>query len=380
MARGPALGKTADRACARRLRALAVSAIRRRCGQTTGAMTDLRVLILSDGRPGHANLSEGIAAALARRGPVVVTRLLVRRRRIMAGHAAAALIAARIPSAAVLRLAYGLAPAALPAADVIVSAGAETLPGNVCAARLLGVPNVFYGSLRSFHPSWFALTLTSYAAQARDPHPVMTLKPSALDPDTLPPLPAARGRLAARMGLLIGGDSGEVQFAGADWDRLVRLVQSTHQSAGTHWVVSNSRRTPDAVSDRLAVLAAAPQGPIAAFIDVRKPDAGGLVGLLAAVDAVLVTADSSSMLSEAVWARRPALALTPQRCDLTAAERGYRRQLEDAGHCRTIALAEATPQSLAAVLSGLTVLARNPLEDLARLLETHIPTPLGASA
>lgn len=336
-------------------------------------MTDLSVLLISDGRPGHYNLSEGIVAAIGRLHKVRVNRLEVRRSRLMPGRLAAASITAGLSPRTVLRLAHGVSPAQLPVADVIVSAGAETMPANVAAARLMGVPNIFYGSLRSFQPTWFALVLTSYASQVREPHPVMTLKPSRLDPDALPRAPRLGRQDPPRVaGLLIGGDGGGSVFTSSDWDALFGMIHATHRAWGTRWLVSNSRRTPGELSDRLSALATDHEGPIISFIDVRRAGSGTLQDLLASAEMVAVTADSSSMLSEAVWARRPVLALEPARHEMTEMEAAYRRWLEAGGRCAPIRLGDATPGRLLELAASLTVLEGNPLDELARLIAAKI--------
>ncbi len=337
-------------------------------------MPNLRVLLISDGRPGHFNLSEGIVAAMARRRPVLIERLEVKRRSFVSGRLVAALLAAGVPARTPLWLAHGLDPDAVPAVDAIVSAGAETMPANVCLARMLSVPNLFYGSLRAFRPSWFALVLTSYSAQARHPHPLMTLKPSRLDPDTLPVLPARIGADCPpqRAGLLIGGDGGGTRFNEADWNTLLELLSATHAAWGTRWIVSNSRRTPDAVGDRLAALVST-DGAVERFIDVRSAGTGTLGELLAASELVAVTADSSSMLSEAVWSRRPVLALAPAVHEMTPMEAAYRAWLEGDARCRTLPLATATPARMIEAAAGIVPLPGNPLDDLASLLAAKLP-------
>lgn len=337
-------------------------------------MPELRVLLMSDGRPGHFNLSEGIVAAMARRRPVRVERLEVKRRRIMSGRLAAGLLAIRLPPATILGLAHGLEPDAIPQVDVIVSAGAETMPANVALARLRGVPNVFYGSLRAFQPSWFELVLTSYSSQARHPHPVMTLKPNRLDPDGLPPL-LHRDPLTytpRRAGLLIGGDGGGTRFADADWNGLLALLAATHAAWGARWIVANSRRTPEFISNKVATLASGGQA-VERFVDVRDAGAGTLTALLADAELIAVTADSSSMVSEAVWSRRPVLALAPAVHEMTPMEADYRAWLEADARCCTLPIAGATPDRMLAAMAGIAPLNGNPLEDLASLLAVRLP-------
>ena len=309
---------------------------------------------------------------MARRRTVSIERVEVHRRRWLPGRIAAAMIAGGMKPGAVLRLVHGLEGANQPPADVIVSAGAETMPANVAWARVMGVPNLFYGSLRAFDPDWFALVLTSYAAQAGDPHPVMTLKPSKLDPDRLPTLALTAGKPPRHAGLLIGGDGGGATFAEADWAGLLGIVAETHAAWGTTWTVANSRRTPEAVSDRLVAAVAGGAG-IESFIDVREAGSGTLEQLFAGAELVVVTADSSSMLSEAVWSRRPVLSLSPSRHAMTRLEGEYREYLHLCGYCRQAAIAEITPVRLLRLVDEIKPLERNPLDHLSDLLALKLP-------
>jgi len=339
---------------------------------------EIRVLLLTDGRPGHYHLAEGVTAAVARLRPVIVERLEVHRPRWMPGRVLSGLLNAGVSPALLLQHVYGVRPASMPASDLVVSAGGDTLAANICAARLLGARNIFYGSLRRFRPEDFALVLTSYARNAARPNSAMTLKPSKLDADALGPAPKlAPGQAPRLAGLLIGGNAGGFTYMVSDWERLLALIGELHRAHGTRWIVSNSPRTDERVSDRLAQVAADAAGPIAEFIDVRRAGAGTLAGLFARAEAIVVTADSSSMVSEAVWSRRPTVALMPGHGRLTADEQSYRDHLEREGWCRTLALDTATSEKLMTALTAIRPLSVNPLDHLAALLRRRIPELFG---
>ena len=355
----------------------------------TATMAPLRILILSDGRPGHYNLSEGIAAAVGRLGPSSIVRCEVRRGR-WPGAVLAALTQMPAAPERCLRLVYGLDADALPQADLIVSAGAETLAASVWLARRRAIPNVHYGSLRRFRPTDFALVLTSYARKANLPRHLLALKPSAFDPDQLhcataqgspgsqPPRRPPRASRASRspprhVALLIGGDAGTFTYTTDDWDRLLAFVQASHDASGIVWRISNSRRTPAEVSDRLAGIAAAASCGVALFIDVRSPGAATLMGLLGEVDAVVCTDDSSSMISECIWARLPVIGVTPAAFHHTPEEAEYRAWLESSGWSGRLAISDLTPASLLEALAALTPLDQNPLDELAGRLATALP-------
>jgi hypothetical protein len=95
--------------------------------------------------------------------------------------------------------------------------------------------------------------------------------------------------------------------------------------------------------------------------------------IFAVADAVVATADSSSMISEAVWARRPVLAVSPTAFRLDAKEQAYRRYLADNGWSRTLAIALLSPATFVAALGQIRVYAGNAQEDLAALLATTVP-------
>lgn len=332
-------------------------------------MPPLRIIILSDGRPGHFNLSDGIAAALGRTRAASIVTTDVRRGR-WSGAALAGLTRARLPARAMLARIYGVDETATPPADVIVSAGAETLAASIWLARARGVPNIHYGSLRLFDPHDFSLVLTSYRRHADRPRHALSLKPSRFDPDASPPPGGGQGRT---LGILVGGNTGGIQFGRGDWDGLLSMINQHNGGAPVRWLVANSRRTPPEVGDMIAKEATRPESPIAQFLDVRTAGPGTLSKLLARCDAVLCTADSSSMISECVWSRKPTLALTPAVCTHTADEAGYRNWLEQSNWCKNIAIASATPATIDEALALVRPLTINPLDALAGLLRERLP-------
>lgn len=338
-------------------------------------MAPTRILILSDGRPGHFNLSEGIAAALERLGPSTTERIDIRRGR-WPGAVLAGMTRARLPAARMLAMVYGLRAATAPPADVIVSAGAETLAASIWLARLIGVPNIFYGSLRHFSPHDFKLVLTSYAENAGRPNHVMTLKPSKIDPGQLDLRGSGAFPNVPTLGLLLGGDSGDVTYQPAEWHALLELVRHGHRHNQLKWLVANSRRTPAAVSDAFAAEAASGTPAIAEFLDVRTAGPGTLSPLLARCDAVLCTADSSSMISECVWTRRRNLSLAPDAIRLPNNEAGYRAWLCQSGWTGELPIREATPTRVLELLSGITPMTTNPQHDLAMLLKSRLPNAM----
>lgn len=333
-------------------------------------MPPLRALLLSDRRPGHYHLAQGLLAAAQRMRPVEVRQIEVHRARWLPARVLGVLLELGVRPAHILRFAYGLDPLTLAPADIVVSAGGDTLPANVSAARLIGCKNIFYGSPRRFKPEDFSLLLTSYRLTKEWPRHAMTLKPSPLDPDELPrPQP---GNLKT-IGVLIGGPTRGVRFCANDWDRLFAFLCDLHAERGTRAMISNSRRTPQWVSDEIARRANDRASGIAKFVDVRVAGSDTLEQLFAESAVVLCTADSSSMVSEAIWLRKRAIALVPSHMTLSDNERSYRTHLESSGWCRAIAMGDLSQRSYDEAVAKLTPLKRNPLEILAELLREKLP-------
>ncbi len=340
-------------------------------------MRPLPILILSDGRPGHYHLAEGVAAAIGRRRPVAVTRIELRRRRWIPGRALTGLAGAGMSGGAILRAGYGLDAQRLPESRLVISAGGNTIAANIAAARHLKAVNIFCGTLRRAAPEDVSLVVSSYARHATLPRHLVALKPNGIDPDQL----GARGTAIWRAdagapklaGLLVGGDSGYFRYSGEDWSRLVAFLSESWRAAGTRWVVSTSPRSPDGVGDRLAALAREPDGPIAEFIDFRTAGAGTLPRLFSAVDAILCTEDSSTMISEAVCARLPVVGVAPRQHDFKDEEREYRAFMQAQGWCRFLPLPQLTPSAFQAALAEVRPLTENHLDRLAAQLAERLP-------
>jgi len=341
-------------------------------------VTPLKVIFLADTRPGHYHLAQGVIAALQRLRPVEVTRVPVERRWIVPTRWLRRRIGSEnfVPPR-MLRMAYRIDAEALPRADLVISAGGETQMPNICVTRLLGVPNIYCGSLlRGLRPENFSLVISSYDRDAGSPRHLVTLKPSSIDPEALgrpasiPRYgPAHKPRLA---GLLVGGNAGPFRYRRGEWQRLLAFIEEVSAAWGTRWLVSTSRRTPATVADRIAKLALNDE-VVARFIDYRTAGPGTLPEIFARAEVIVCTEDSSTMISEAVSSRLPVVGVAPAAHRFTDEEQAYRAMLIDKNWCRVLPIAALTPDSFAAALSQIEPLATNPLDALAATLKERLP-------
>ena len=341
-------------------------------------MTPLKVIFLADTRPGHYHLAQGVIAALERLRPVEVTRIEVQRKWIVPTRWLRARITAKsFYPPRMLRMAYRIDAEAIPQADLVVSAGGETHMPNLCVTRLLGVPNIFCGSLlRNLGPENFSLIISSYERDVASPRHLVVLKPSSIDPDALG-RPAVVPRYGpdkhpAVAGLLVGGKAGPFRYKRQEWERLLSFMAEVSKAWGTRWLVSTSRRTPDTVADRIAELAK-DDGVIARFIDFRTAGPGTLPEIFASAEVIVCTEDSSTMISEAVSARLPVVGVAPKAHRFTAEEKDYRNFLMKNGWCRVLPIADLSPDAFAGALAEIEPLQENPLDALAAKLKERLP-------
>jgi hypothetical protein len=113
--------------------------------------------------------------------------------------------------------------------------------------------------------------------------------------ERLAPLPVPR------IAVLVGGSSGQYRFDAARAARLGAEVARLARELGGSVLATTSRRTSRAARDAFC----AALGPDAFVYRAGDPGENPYLGLLAWADAVVVTADSESMLAEAASTGRP---------------------------------------------------------------------------
>ncbi len=317
------------------------------------------ILILADARPGHFRQSEGLAAAFARRRPVTVRTLAVTPHAVLKGTLLRLLVRARLPAAVLLRFAFGLDAAALGRPDLIVSAGSDTLPANVLAARLTGAPNVFIGTIRDFAEAEFAAVLTTFPREASRPRHVLTLKPTLVDPQHLPVprrIATPEDLAGASLAVLVGGPTPSHRWSEGDWRALSALLRGLVDRFGVRLRITTSRRTPGEAVAALRAFAAS--GAVETLTIYGEGPATSLDPFFGA-DAILVTDDSATMVFEAVSARRPVVTLAPAERRPTRDDAAF-AHLAGEGLIRRLDTVAITPQEIAEALASVRPQSRHP--------------------
>jgi len=344
------------------------------CDETA---TPLRVWVLSDGQPGHYNLSRGVINALQRLRPVQEFRVTTRLRigfgrnilRLILNHTHAPL------SYGLLKLFYAIDGLPQQGCDLIVSAGGKTSFANAWLARLKNVPNVFTGSLRRLSPGHFSVVLTLEPPDSSPVYLPLELPPTALDERELE-IRAAQFREQTRPGeqtcwcMLIGGNGAGYRYREPDWRALARLMKGLAGLHNIRWLLVSSRRTGTEAEQFLAEYLE--EEVLAAQCWYGEGDAYSAEAWLGVAEKVFVTEDSMTMLTEAICARRPVISLRPQQ---SLPNDRYQRMVQrfaDRGFIHRYALNQLAEQPEMLDDVQCSVLEESPQENLSKQLGQHL--------
>jgi len=324
---------------------------------------------VSVGQPGHYNLSRGVISAVSRVRPVEVTTLAMKLRfglgrnilRFWLNHA-------RSPgSIRYLRLFYQADRPPDGGCDLIVSTGGKTSFANAWLSHCMQVPSVFVGSLRRLSADLFTVVVTLEPIQGADSNLVVTLPPSGIRYEKVrqqgEQYRLAHGLQDCRCWtVLIGGNGAGYRYEKQDWLALARLLNRLGQRYGIRWLLVTSRRTGQEAEALLR--SSLDDNMIAAACWYGNSDQYEEEAWLGAAERVFVTEDSMTMLTEAIYSRRPVYSLWPQQAVPTDRYESMVQRFSDKGMiCRqAIAKLEQRPESLRD--SECKVLEESPLVEL----------------
>jgi mitochondrial fission protein ELM1 len=190
-------------------------------------------------------------------------------------------------------------PIAPPWPDILIASGRRAIP-YLRAAKgrspdiftlLLKDPRTGSGTADLIWvPEYDALRGPNVITSLTTPHRISAARLAALRAS---PDPRLAHLVAPRVAVLAGGDSRHVRFGAADVERLIAQLHAL-AAAGASLMITCSRRTPPALRDALAIVAAA----TGSFYWDGSGD-NPYAAMLAIADAIVVTADSANMVGEA---------------------------------------------------------------------------------
>lgn len=276
-----------------------------------------KIALLLDGKAGHENQSKGLLAYFKERYDcqvqIVNARLKLKplTRKFFTSLINKGLNPAK---AGAIVKGYEL-DGQIHETDIVISAGGDTVFLNLALANHLSATSVFIGSPRKIQLDKYGWLLTLEDYQ-HDNNIVMPISPMDLDKQMM--LEQGSELRQSVVGdknsikliaLLVGGNGAGFKYANEDWLVLSENLNKLCSSHGYKLLVTTSRRTGAAVESILRDGLLSKH--IADAVWYSDKPRKVMAAYLGAADRVFVTAESMSMISEAISSGKPTVSLEP---------------------------------------------------------------------
>lgn len=250
--------------------------------------------------------------------------------------------------------------------DFVLGAGPRCAAPVMAWSRHLRARSIYYGNPRiPFVKEFDALVRAKPCWWSGSPI-IQHIRPNDIDATHLPKPNSFGGHDRTVMAIFVGGNKNWSAQTVQDFKSALFLLAKRMTLK-----VYNSRRTPDFVSDGLKDVLASlrhHEGGDHLYQDHRVTGFGSNHSGYAA-DAILVTADSMSMITEAVCSQRPVGILKTRGHTMPAADRLEVRPLLDAGHAVMVDLKEPNIDAWISMLKACNPYRRDHTGDLATSLQ-----------
>ncbi len=291
----------------------------------------MKIVILSDNKPGHYKQSLGIVERLPHCDTEWVTVEFRRKWRdnllrvfvcVFGGTSVSKWFIQMLLRWCLTAEAYN-ALTALRTADIILSTGSSVAAVNLLLGRILGAKTVTCRRPSPLGVRYFDLAILpmfSWHGKGAKDNVCQTVGvPNPISPDTLNVkqkqlIQALNLPDCPRIGLLIGGTDRHETITAADAEQLGAICETVATEMKAQILVTTSRRTPTEVTAHLtSTLKHSTWCPL--FIEPDTPSelVDPYQAILTLSDLLIVTADSFSMVCEAASSGRPVIVLTLSR-------------------------------------------------------------------
>lgn len=307
------------------------------------ALEKVRILLLSDGLPGHLSQSRGLAKWLEGRYSVESNEAEIGLRyKPLARLVLPYMVRVQRLAPLVMKF-YRNVPDNLHGVDLIISAGGSTSFLNIALAQRWRIPNVFLGSKRRLRSNDFSAHLT--LEPTNEPHNiVMVVPPTVVESQHLQneghELRRSLGLASdEKLNMLaIGGNGAGYRYDGQSVQQITSLMIQEYQRTGKRWLLTTSRRTGSHMERELRQ--SIPAEILADSVWWSESPRKVMAGYMGAADQLFVTADSMSMIAEAIASNKLTMVVQPE---MAEPEQRYRQALqryERYGLCSLLKLGE----------------------------------------
>ena len=223
--------------------------------------------------------------------------------------------------------------------DVVISAGSSLAPLNLCLSKENVAKSVVVMK-PGFPFNLFRYDLAVIPAHDRGLMPRGELRiQGALSGVDVEALKIAGRSLARsirnperiRLSLFLGGATKDFEPASQDVENLLKELEKISQKLGGDYLITTSRRTPEAVNQLLEERIREFPGCQLCVIASKDTRAEVMPGMMALADYLIVTEDSISMIAEALSSGKKVVVVKMKKNGLASKRRRFREGLEQWG-------------------------------------------------
>lgn len=273
----------------------------------------LKILIISDSKAGHENISLGLANYIETQQNTEIIKLFVKKRlkifnkmgKFICNNFSInkkMIIILNKIFYSNFKFDYNID------IDLIISTGGDTTIANILLSKYYKKTNIFCSSLRGFNPNLFTF-LVSIISHGYKNELVVDLPPLNIkkEPKTL------NGKYIS---LLIGGATKNHKFTNSEFINLVENMIYLAERFGYKLLLSTSRRTPNEVENQIQILVDNNSDIFERVVLFNKKPERIINYYFSNSDIIFVTEDSGSMISEAILSEKQVYSIRPKICNL----------------------------------------------------------------
>jgi len=271
-----------------------------------------KILIISDGIPGHFNQSKGVALIISEIDEcITATHEMAWRSNFL--RSLLTIISKLLLKLKNKIIAKGILwmylPINIQGLDLIIAAGGNSAPLSAAIKLAHSVPVIQLGSPRGLHSSMFnaLITIEKYFD---DPSNII----AAISPNLYSPAICSRAaqkkNLKEHLLFLIGGEGIGYSYSTMEWETMIMKIQNLHSQTKLPISIVTSRRTSIEVENLLQSSLKNIPGDYSAWFHHGDKNFN-LAALLGSAINIFVTEDSAMMISESISSGKPVTTLYP---------------------------------------------------------------------
>lgn len=263
---------------------------------------------------------------------------------------------------------HGALPEQLSGDTLVVSTLGRGEPVAAFLATYWNASAIHLGSLKRMPPSAFAAILSHPGVSAKSGEIELTISPTRIRPGRKITNNCERTKIA----VLIGGNAPSIQYSPQSWQRLATYLKSLSDTTNVELHASTSPRTGRTAEHEIRNQLNLHQVEIASFVEYGRNPRKGTEEILADAAVAIVTADSTSMISDAVAKGIPVVAVHDDNINGSQRVSSFVQRLADKKLLLIVNLHSLTNR-VELDVSTVVPMAENWSEDIWQQLEGRIP-------